>query len=150
MCQLFLSTLQIDKGKEIVRSYNSITSKIINPSNVQSTGLPLEYHPRLDPLCRESEQVIKSEVDAIMLPDNYNIGQIDIKIQVMPLIEPSDLFIRSFLMYPNINGDIIRSQIVEEIHTNDDEHRNDPEYIKFSFSGNDDLYEETLSYNEIK
>ena len=39
------------------------TKKIINRFNVRSAGLPLEYNLRLDPLCGESKQFIKSKSD---------------------------------------------------------------------------------------
>jgi hypothetical protein len=43
------------------------TNKVVNWSNVRSAGLPLEHNLRLDPLCGESKQFIKSKSETLQL-----------------------------------------------------------------------------------
>ena len=52
-------------------------------------------------------------------------------------------------MDPNDNGETIRVQIVETIHSYDNKHKDNYVYIKFRWYVNDDIYEEAGSYNEI-
>ena len=63
----------------------------------------------------------------------------------MPLIYPSDLVGRSFIINTNDNGEKLRSQVVEAVHIYDDKLRDDPNHINFVCSVNDDKYEEILS-----
>ena len=123
------------------------TNKIISRSNVRSAGLPLEYNLRLDPLCGEINQVVKSKSDTLQIPTETNQEQSDNK--PMPIIHPSDLVGRSFLMNTNDDGEKLRAQVVEAVKVYDDKLKDDPDHIKFVCSVNDDTYEEILSYNEI-
>ena len=63
------------------------TSKIISRSNVRSTDVPMEYNLRLDPLCGEPKQIVKSKNDTT---DN-NLDQNETQQKPMPMIHPSDL-----------------------------------------------------------
>ena len=64
----------------------------------------------LDPLCGEINSVIKSKSDTLQIPTENSQGQSDNKI--IPLIHPSDLVRRSFLMNTNDNGEKLRAQVV--------------------------------------
>ena len=105
------------------------TNNIISRSNVRSTGLPLEYNLRLDPLCGEINQVVKSKSDTLQIPTETNQEQSDNK--PMPIIHPSDLVGRSFLMNTNDDGEKLRAQLVEAVKVYDDKLKDDPDHIKF-------------------
>ena len=67
----------------------------------------------------------------------------------MPLIYPSDLAGRLFLMNTNDNGEKLSAHVVEAVHLYGDELNGHPDHIKFVCSINDDKYELILSYSEI-
>ena len=83
------------------------TKKVINQSNVRSAGLPLEYNLRLDPLCRQSKQFIKSKSEKIQLYEldrsqstyieDNKLNQSESNTDYMPPIEHMDLVGCSFL-----------------------------------------------------
>ena len=121
------------------------TSKIISRSNVRSTDVPMEYNLRLDPLCGEPKEIVKSKNDTIdNIPDQNEIQQ-----KPMPMIHPSDLVGRSFLLNENKNGEKFRAKNVKAIHEHDDKLEGNLNNMKFLCSVNDEQYEEILSYNEI-
>ena len=84
------------------------TNKIINRSNVRSSGLPLEYNLRLDPLCGESKQFIKSKAETMQLYtldesqstplEDDKLSQSNDKTKPMAILKPIDLVGRSFLL----------------------------------------------------
>ena len=121
------------------------TSKIISRSNVRSADVPMEYNLRLDPLCGEPKQIVKSKNDTI----DDNPDQNEIQQKPMPMIHPSDLVGRSFLLNENENGEKFRAKIVKAIHEHDDKLERNLDNMKFLCSVNDEQYEEILSYNEI-
>ena len=119
------------------------TSKIIFRSNVRAADVPMEHNLRLDPLCGEPTKVVKSKSD-----DN-NQNQSENKPTNMPIVSPSDLVGRSFLMDKNDNGEKFRAKIVSAVKKHDDSLDNHPDHLKFVCSVNNEEYEEILSYNEI-
>ena len=64
----------------------------------------------LDPLCGEINPVIKSTSDTLQIHIENSQGQSDNKI--IPLIYPSDLVRRSFIMNTNDNGEKLRAHVV--------------------------------------
>ena len=122
------------------------TSKVIYRSNVRPADVPMEYNLRLDPLCGEPTEIVKSK------NDNANINnqdQSEDQQSSLPIINPSDLVGRSFLLQGNENGEKFRAKIVEAIKDHDDTLEKDPDNMKFLCSINNDQYEEIMSYNQI-
>ena len=81
------------------------TSKVIFRSNVRPANVPMEHNLRLDPLCGEPTKVVKSK------SDNNNHDQSENKSENMPIVYPSDLIGRSFLMDTNENGEKFRAKL---------------------------------------
>ena len=137
------------------------TNKVIYRSNVRPASMEMEYNLRLDPLCGESRQIVKSKSeeppDSHMLPDgvdstalsNPKPDQSEAKTTEMTIINPSDLVGRSFLLDANEDGEKFRAKIIEAIDIHDNDLKNNPEHMKYRCNINDDAYEEILSYNEI-
>ena len=119
------------------------TSKVIFRSNVRAANVPMEHNLRLDPLCGEPTKVVKSK------SDNNNDNQSENKSENMPIVYPSDLIGRSFLMDINENGEKFRAKIISAIKKHEDGLENHPDHLKFVCSVNDNEYEEILTYNEI-
>ena len=123
------------------------TKKVINRSNIRSTGLPLEYDLRLDPIYGETKQFIKSKSENMQLYqldksqiiplENDKPNQSEIKTNPLPLIEPLDLVGQSFLLDTENGEEILRAQIIEAIQDHDQHIKNNPEYIKFRCSVNE-------------
>ena len=67
----------------------------------------------------------------------------------MPIVYPSDLIGRSFLMDINENGEKFRAKIISAIKKHEAGLENHPDHLTFVCSVNDDEYEEILTYNEI-
>jgi hypothetical protein len=67
----------------------------------------------------------------------------------MPILHPSDLVGKTFLMDPMEDGQQLRARIVQAIEDHDGEVDDNPTRIKFLCSINDDESEEIITYNEI-
>ena len=74
----------------------------------------MEHNLRLDPLCRGPTKVVKSK------SDKDNLDQSENKPKSMPIIYPSDLIGRSFLIDKNENGERHRAKIVSAIKKHED------------------------------
>ena len=65
----------------------------------------------------------------------------------MPIINPTDLVGRTFLLDGQEDGQTFRARIVEAINAHQDKVKDNPELLKFRCSVNNDKYEEILAYN---
>ena len=117
------------------------TRKIIYRSNVRSALTKEDQNKRVDLLGGEDiKPLIKSSED-----EEENQGQR----KPMPVFDPSDLIGRTFLMDEREDGQRFRAKILEAIAENDAELAKQPDRIKFLVSVNNDMYEETVTYNQI-
>ena len=67
----------------------------------------------------------------------------------MPIFDPTNLIGRTFLMDPQENGELYRTEILEALVESEEQLAKHPDPIKFVCSVNDDMYEEILTYNKI-
>ena len=127
------------------------TQKIIHRSNVRKIGGPMSRNVRAELLGGESPTpIIKSRHDSKFSNDDL-ADEVDgeTKELNMPVINPTDIVGRTFLLEPQEDGQRHRARIVKEIQDHEAGVERNPDKIKFICSVNDDEYEEILSYNEI-
>jgi hypothetical protein len=67
----------------------------------------------------------------------------------MPVFHPSDLAGKTSLMDPKEDGQQLRARILQAIEDHDGNIKDNPTWIKFLCSINDDESEEIITYNEI-
>ena len=113
------------------------TKKIIYRLNVRSALDKRNPNLRLDPLniSEKPYEFIKQ------LRRNDSHGETPDE-PSMPIIEPTDLIGRSFLLPKRDDGEHHRAKIVELIKEHDDKTSNDSNHIKFKCSVNNDQYEQ--------
>ena len=108
------------------------TSKVIFRSNVRTVDVPMEHNIRLDPLCGEPNKIVRSK------SDNDTQDQSENKSKNMPIIYPSDLIGRSFLINKEEHGEKDRAKLVSAIKKHEDNLDNHPEHLTFVCSINND------------
>ena len=67
----------------------------------------------------------------------------------LPTIDPDTLIGRTFLKEPNDDGIRLRAKIIERIENEDTERSNDPRFIRFRCSVNDDQFEDIITYIDV-
>ena len=67
----------------------------------------------------------------------------------LPTFDPTGLIGRTFLKFPEEDGEHFHARIIEAISDHDKGMAENTTKIKFRFCSNDDAYEEILSYNQI-
>ena len=101
-------------------------------------NLETEPHPhlrsRLDDLIEEQNEDSQGE----LVGNNVS----------MPIIHPEELIGKTFL-FPQEDGQVHRATIIEAIKEHEYLTENNPNFLKFKCSINDDLYEEVLAYHQI-
>ena len=127
------------------------TQKIIHRSNVRKIGGPMSRNVRAELLDGESPTpIIKSRHDSKFSNDDL-ADEVDgeTKELNMPVIYPTDIVGRTFLLEPQEDGQRHRARIVKEIQDHEAGVEHNPDKIKFICSVNDDEYEEILSLIHI-
>jgi hypothetical protein len=66
-----------------------------------------------------------------------------------PVFNPEDLIGRTYLMDPQVNGEIHRAKIVQMLDDHESDVNDNPTMIKFRLSVNNDQAEEVITYNKL-
>ena len=90
----------------------------------------MEYNLRLDPLCGDPNQIVKSKDDT----KSNNLDQSELQQRVLPMIHRKDLVGRSFLLNEDENGKNFRAKIVKAKENHDNQVEKNRDNITFSAS----------------
>jgi hypothetical protein len=120
------------------------THKVICRANVRSATDPASANLKADLFSGEAyKEFVKSAQRNP--PDNTQ----DAETASMMIIKPEDLIGRTFLTSTRDDGQRFRARIVEAVKDHRQSISDNPAYIKFRCSINNDQYEEVMAYNDI-
>ena len=126
------------------------TKKIIHRSVVRSALDTTRLNNRAVPnLETEPHPHLRSRLDDLIEEQNEDSqGELVGNKVSMPIIHPEELIGKTFL-FPQEDGQVHRATIIEAIKDHEYLTENNPNFLKFKCSINDDLYEEVLAYHQI-